>query len=72
MLLPRALDMSEAGSHMPLPPPRPRILQLAVNNHSKGSVDTANSDENRRAATKSVRQAVPARLQPARASRPAS
>jgi peptidoglycan lytic transglycosylase A len=72
MLLPLALDMIEAGSHMPLPPPRPRILQLAVNNHSKASVDTANSDENRRAATKSIRQAVPARLQPTRASRRAS
>jgi membrane-bound lytic murein transglycosylase A len=72
MLLPRELDMIEAGRHMPLPPPRPRILQLVVNNHSNGNVVRVNSDENRRAATKSVRQAVPARLQPARASRPAS
>ena len=54
MLLPREVDMIEAGRHMPLPVPKPRIL------------------EHRSAATRSVLQTVPARLQPARASRPAS
>ena len=54
MLLPRELDMIEAGRHMPLPPPKPRTL------------------EHRLPATRSVRQAVPARLMPARASRAAS
>ena len=54
MLLPRELDMIEAGRHMPLPPPKPRTL------------------EHRTPATRSVRQAVPAQLMPARASRPAS
>ncbi len=59
MLLPRELDMIEAGRHMPLPPPKPRTLELAVNNHDKRNVDTADSDKDRRAATRSVRQAVP-------------
>ena len=67
MLLPRELDMIEAGRHMPLPLPRPRTLQVAVNNQGKSNVVTVNSDEQRRAATKSVQPAVPARLPPARA-----
>jgi membrane-bound lytic murein transglycosylase A len=67
MLLPRELDMIEAGRHMPLPLPRPRTLQVAVNNHSKRNVVTINYDEHRPAATSSVRPAVPARLQPAHA-----
>jgi membrane-bound lytic murein transglycosylase A len=65
MLLPRELDMIEAGRHMPLPPPKPRTLELAVNNHDKRNVDTANSDKDRRAATRSVRQAVPGFRTPA-------
>ncbi|MGZ8403760.1 MAG: 3D domain-containing protein, partial [Rhodoplanes sp.] len=65
MLLPRELDMIEAGRHMPLPPPKPRTLELAVNNHDKRNVDTANSDKDRRAATRSVRQSVPVFRTPA-------
>src|SRR6476659_5833396 len=42
MLLPRELDMIEAGRHMPLPLPRPRGLAIAVNNHIKRSVVTVN------------------------------
>ena len=72
MLLPRELDMIEAGRHMPLPLPRPRGLAVAVNNHSKRSVVTVNYDEHRPAATSSVRSAVPARLQQERASHPTS
>lgn len=72
MLLPRELDMIEAGRHMPLPLPRPRILEIAANNHSKRNVVTANYDERRPAATSSVRQAIPARSQPAPAPRPSS
>jgi membrane-bound lytic murein transglycosylase A len=71
MLLPRDLDMIEAGRYMPLPAPRPR--EIAVNNHSKRNVVTVNYGEQRRAATKSVRPAAgPAPLQPARASRPSN
>ena len=72
MLLPRELDMIEAGRHMPLPLPRPRTLEVAVNNQSKRNVVTVNYDEQRPAATRSVRPAVPARLPPARAPRPSS
>jgi membrane-bound lytic murein transglycosylase A len=34
MLLPRELDMIEAGKHMPLPAPRPKLAELEVRNHS--------------------------------------
>src|SRR6516162_8061207 len=34
MLLPRELDMIEAGKHMPLPSPRPKLAELEVRNHS--------------------------------------
>ena len=52
----------EAGRHMPLPRPKPRTLEIAVKNHGKDNVDLANSDADRRAATRSG-QAVNARLQ---------
>jgi membrane-bound lytic murein transglycosylase A len=47
MLLPREIDMSETGRHMPLPPPKPKVLKLAeANKHDKGKVDSA-ADEDR-------------------------
>src|SRR5262249_20522595 len=42
MLLPREIDMTEAGRHMPLPPPKPKVLELVeVSKHDKGKVDSA-------------------------------
>jgi peptidoglycan lytic transglycosylase A len=39
MLLPRELDMTEAGRHMPLPPPKPKVLELVeANKHDNGKV----------------------------------
>jgi membrane-bound lytic murein transglycosylase A len=70
MLLPRELDMIEAGRHMPLPVPKPKIPELEVHKHDKGKVDFANSDQKKKWAATS-RDAVSARLQPERASRPA-
>jgi membrane-bound lytic murein transglycosylase A len=61
MLLPRELDMIEAGRHMPLPAPKPKIPEIEVNKHDKGKVESAKSDEDRRAAPRSRRQAAPAR-----------
>jgi membrane-bound lytic murein transglycosylase A len=72
MLLPRELDMIEAGSHMPLPPPRPTNFELAGNNHRKGNIPMANSGDGRPGGIRLIRQAVPTRLQPLRISRPAS
>jgi len=47
MLVPRELDMIAAGSHMPLPVPKPKVLELAeVSKHDKGKVDSA-ADEDR-------------------------
>ena len=71
MLLPRELDMIEAGRHMPLPPPKPRTLELAT---IKTRVTAIPPIPTRieRAATKSVRKLSARLLQPARASRPLS
>jgi membrane-bound lytic murein transglycosylase A len=47
MLLPREIDMTEAGRHMPLPPPKPKILELVeANKHDNGKVDVT-TDEGR-------------------------
>src|SRR6266446_6933916 len=47
MLLPREIDMTEAGRHMPLPPPKPKVLELVeVSKHDKGKADSA-ADEDR-------------------------
>jgi membrane-bound lytic murein transglycosylase A len=71
MLLPRELDMVEAGRHVPLPLPRPRTLQVAANDHSMRNVPV-NYDPHRPAAAPPVRPAVPAALHSTRASRPAN
>jgi membrane-bound lytic murein transglycosylase A len=59
MLVPRELDLIEAGRHMPLPTPRPKTLEVAIKHDGKNNVVMVNSDAQRRAATKSVRPAVP-------------
>jgi membrane-bound lytic murein transglycosylase A len=71
MLLPRELDMIEAGRHMPLPVPKPKIPELEAHKHDKGKVDFAKSAENKQAATKPDQQANPTQLQPERTSPPA-
>jgi membrane-bound lytic murein transglycosylase A len=65
MLLPRALDMIEAGRHMPLPQPRPRGLEVALNNHNKRNLVAVNGDAQRPAASNSGPAAIPGRLSPA-------
>jgi membrane-bound lytic murein transglycosylase A len=44
MLLPRELDMIEAGRHMPLPVAKPKFLELEVHEHDRSKVNFANSD----------------------------
>jgi len=62
MLLPRELDMIAAGRDMPLPAPKPKILEIEVKKHDdKGKVGSAKSDEDSRARTRLGRQAAPAR-----------
>jgi hypothetical protein len=47
MMIPRDIDMTEAGRHMPLPPPKPKILELVeANKHDNGKVDVT-TDEGR-------------------------
>jgi membrane-bound lytic murein transglycosylase A len=49
MLLPREIDMTEAGRHMPLPPPKPKALELAeVSKHDKDKVDSAAAEDRQR------------------------
>ena len=67
MLLPRELDMIEAGRHMPLPSPRPRGSELVVSNQNKRNVVAVHYDEHGPAASSSVPAAVPGRLPPSRA-----
>jgi peptidoglycan lytic transglycosylase A len=51
MLLPRVIDMTEAGRHMPLPVPKPKVPDLVeVNKHNKGKVDSAPDEDWRRQA----------------------
>jgi membrane-bound lytic murein transglycosylase A len=49
MLLPREIDMTEAGRHMPLPPPKPKILELVeANKHHNGKVDVTTDEDRQR------------------------
>jgi membrane-bound lytic murein transglycosylase A len=59
MLIPRELDLIEAGRHMPLPTPRPKTLEIASKHDGKSNLVMVNSDPQRRAAPKAVRPAVP-------------
>jgi hypothetical protein len=46
MLLPRGLDMIAAARDMPLPVPKPKILEIEVKKHNDyGKVGSAKSDE---------------------------
>ena len=59
MLVPRELDLVEAGRHMPLPTPRPKTVEIATKHDGKSNLVMVNSDPQRRAATKSARPAIP-------------
>src|SRR5262245_25643833 len=73
MLLPRELDMIEAGRHMPLPLPRPkRTVEVALNDQSKRNVVPVNADAHKPPATTPVPPAAPAVLPSAHASGPAN
>jgi membrane-bound lytic murein transglycosylase A len=51
MLLPRELDMIEAGKHMPLPVPKPNVTELAEE-QEQGKRDSANEDWRRQVWTR--------------------
>jgi membrane-bound lytic murein transglycosylase A len=59
MLLPRELDMIEAGRNMPLPAPKPKIAEVEVNKDNKNKAGAAKSEVDRRATA--YRQAAHAR-----------
>jgi membrane-bound lytic murein transglycosylase A len=59
MLIPRELDLIEAGRHMPLPTPRPKTVEIATKQNGKSNLVMVNSDPQRRAATKSARPVIP-------------
>ena len=53
MLLPRELDMIEAGKHMPLPVPKPNVAELvALNKQEQGKVDSVDEDWRRQVWTR--------------------
>ena len=46
MLLPREIDIIETARHVPLPAPKPKVLQLAeLNKHDNGKVDSARDED---------------------------
>ena len=59
MLLPRELDMMEAGSQIPLPTPKPKIPEVEVHKLDKSKVYGTKFEEG--PTTRSGRQAAPAR-----------
>jgi membrane-bound lytic murein transglycosylase A len=61
MLLPRELDMMEAGSQVPLPTPKPKIAEVEVHKVDKSKVYGMKSEEGKWPTTRSGRQAAPAR-----------
>jgi membrane-bound lytic murein transglycosylase A len=71
MLLPRELDMIEAGHHMPLPMPRPkRDVEVALNDHGKRNLVPVNSAAQKPATTLPVGPVAPLGPPSARAPRP--
>jgi len=59
MLLPRELDMMEAGSQIPLPTPKPKIPEVEVHKLDKSKVYGTKFEEG--PTTRTGRQAAPAR-----------
>ena len=64
MLLPRALDMIEAGKHMPLPVAKPNIPEVEVKEEPSKSKHAAGKGENETRARKLRRQVGPVRWRP--------
>jgi peptidoglycan lytic transglycosylase A len=64
MLLPRELDMIEAGKHMPLPVAKPNILDVEVKQEPNKSKHAAGKGENETRARKWRRQVGPVRWRP--------
>jgi len=63
MLLPRELDMIEAGRHMPLPLPKPNFAEVEVRKHNERSIaDLAKSEVNARVAAAYARVATGNRI----------
>jgi membrane-bound lytic murein transglycosylase A len=62
MLLPRELDMVEAGKHMPMPVPKPKFPEIEVAKHDRTvKPDAAKAADGSRTATGTRRQATYAR-----------
>ncbi|HYZ44039.1 MAG TPA: 3D domain-containing protein, partial [Xanthobacteraceae bacterium] len=64
MLLPRELDMIEAGKHMPLPVAKPSIAEVEVKQEPSKSKHAAGKGENETRARKLRRQVGPVRWRP--------
>jgi membrane-bound lytic murein transglycosylase A len=64
MLLPRELDMIEAGKHMPLPVAKPNVPEVEVKQESSKSKHAAGKGENETRGRKLRRQVGPVRWRP--------
>jgi membrane-bound lytic murein transglycosylase A len=64
ILLPRELDMIEAGKHMPLPVAKPNIPEVEVKQESSKSKHAAGKGENETRGRKLRRQVGPVRWRP--------
>jgi membrane-bound lytic murein transglycosylase A len=64
MLLPRELDMIEAGKHMPLPVAKPSVPEVEVKQEPSKSKHAAGKGENETRARKLRRQVGPVRWRP--------
>jgi peptidoglycan lytic transglycosylase A len=64
MLLPRELDMVEAGKHMPLPVPKPPIPEIEVKREQSKSKQAAGKGEDESRGKKLRRQVGPVRWRP--------
>ncbi len=64
MLLPRELDMIEAGKHMPLPVPKPIIPEIEVKREPSKSKHAAGRSEDETRGKKLRRQVGPVRWRP--------
>jgi membrane-bound lytic murein transglycosylase A len=64
MLLPRELDMVEAGKHMPLPVPKPQIPEVEVKREQSKSKQAAGKGDDESRGKKLRRQVGPVRWRP--------